>query len=102
MVLDEPTTDSVGSIPVAVTSKTSPAFARIRNWPRLSAATPVFVPLILMEAPGTGAPDSSFTEPVTLRSWLNAIVLNSINIVRSDTSFLMCYSFVMKIRENRK
>ena len=67
MVLPVPTVVSVGSRPAPDTTSTSPVLARIRNWPLLSADTPVRVPLILTEAPGKASPFSSVTVPDIVR-----------------------------------
>ena len=66
-VLPAPTVASDVSIPELDATRISPVFAKMRNWPLLSAVTPVCVPLILTETPGKASPFSSVTVPVIVR-----------------------------------
>ncbi len=95
IVLCAPIVISAISKFVPVTSNISPVFATMRNWPLMSAATPVRVPLILTDAPGTGSPFSSVTVPVIVRSWPNANAEINISTAISDAIFLMRIKFMV-------
>src|SRR4030088_2197344 len=92
-----PISNSLSFIPVADINNTAPGFTLMKNFPLTSAETPVFVPLILTEAKGTGFPSSSVTAPVIVLACPRASIQITNSNDNSDNVFLMLLIFIYQL-----